>query len=80
MTNGNIYLPLANLTEFQKRMLDPATSAATVKAANPTLLANGMGQTNFTPPLKPDDPRFARWRRSSATSLASRSSPRRFSI
>jgi pimeloyl-ACP methyl ester carboxylesterase len=51
-----MYLPLANLTEFQKRMLDPATSAAAVKSVNAGLLAGGMGQTNFTPPLKADDP------------------------
>lgn len=56
ITNGNLYLPLANLTEFQKRMLDPATSAAAVKAANANLLATGMGRTNFTPPLSADDP------------------------
>ena len=56
LTNGNMYLPLANLTEFQKRMLDPATSAAAVKAANANLLAAGMGRTNYTPPLKDDDP------------------------
>ena len=56
LTNGNMYLPLANITDFQKRMLDPAKSAALVKSVNARLLAGGMGQTNFTPPLKPDDP------------------------
>jgi pimeloyl-ACP methyl ester carboxylesterase len=56
LTNGNVYLPLANLTEFQKRMLDPATSAAAVKNVNPTLLAAGMGQTTYTPGLRADDP------------------------
>lgn len=56
LTNGNMYLPLANLTDFQKRMLDPATSAAAVKAVNAGLLAVGMGQSQFTPPLKADDP------------------------
>jgi pimeloyl-ACP methyl ester carboxylesterase len=56
LTNGNMYLPLANLTEFQKRMLDPATSAIAVKSVNAGLLANGMGATTFTPPLKQDDP------------------------
>ncbi len=54
--NGNVYLPLANLTDFQKRMLDPATSAAAVKAVNPALLAAGLGATTRTPALKPDDP------------------------
>ncbi|MFN7982205.1 MAG: alpha/beta hydrolase [Vicinamibacterales bacterium] len=56
LTNGNMYLPLANLTDFQKRMLDPATSAAAVKAVNAGLLAVGMGQSQYTPPLKADDP------------------------
>jgi pimeloyl-ACP methyl ester carboxylesterase len=56
LTNGNLYLPLANLTDFQKRMLDPNTSATAVKAVNPGILAAGMGSTNYTPPLKVDDP------------------------
>jgi pimeloyl-ACP methyl ester carboxylesterase len=56
LTNANMYLPLANLTEFQKRMLDPATSGAAVKSVSAGLLAVGMGATNYTPPLKPDDP------------------------
>jgi pimeloyl-ACP methyl ester carboxylesterase len=54
--NGNVYLPLANLTDFQKRMLDPSTSAAAVKAVSPALLAAGLGATTRTPALKPDDP------------------------
>jgi pimeloyl-ACP methyl ester carboxylesterase len=31
ITNGNIYMPLANLMEFQQRLLDPSTSAAALK-------------------------------------------------
>lgn len=54
--NGNVYLPLANLTDFQKRMLDPATSAMAVKALTPELLAAGLGATTHTPGLKPNDP------------------------
>lgn len=56
LTNGNMYLPLANLTEFQKRALNPATSAAAVKNMTPELLAGGMGATTFTPALLPGDP------------------------
>jgi len=56
ITNGNLYLPLANLTEFQKRMLDPSTSAAAVKAVNAGLLAAGLGQSQYTPPLPATDP------------------------
>ena len=37
-------------------MLDPATSAAAVKAVNASVLGAGMGQTQYTPPLKPEDP------------------------
>lgn len=56
LTNGNMYLPLANLTDFQKRMLDPALAPQVVKTVTAPLLAVGMGQTQYTPPLKADDP------------------------
>jgi pimeloyl-ACP methyl ester carboxylesterase len=56
ITNGNMYLPLANLTEFQKRTLNPATSAEAVRNMTPALLAGGMGATTFTPALKTGDP------------------------
>lgn len=55
ITNGNLYLPLANLTDFQKRMLDPALAPQVVKTVTAALLAVGMGQTQYTPPLKADD-------------------------
>lgn len=55
ITNGNLYLPLANLTDFQKRMLDPATAPQVVKSVNAGLLAVGMGQSQYTPPLRADD-------------------------
>ncbi len=55
LTNGNMYLPLANLTDFQKRMLDPATAPAAARGVTPALLAVGLGQSNYTPPLKADD-------------------------
>lgn len=56
LTNGNLYLPLANLTDFQKRMLDPALAPQVVKTVTPALLGVGMGQTQYTPPLRADDP------------------------
>jgi pimeloyl-ACP methyl ester carboxylesterase len=59
LTNGNVYLPLSNLTDFQKRLLDPQTSAAVVKAVTAPVLAAGMGNTTYTPPLKPADPEVA---------------------
>ena len=51
-----MYLPLANLTEFQKAMLNPATSAMAVKSLSPERLAIGMGATLYSRPLKPEDP------------------------
>jgi pimeloyl-ACP methyl ester carboxylesterase len=56
LTNANMYLPLANLTDFQKAMLDPATSAAAARSTTPERLAVGVGATQYSPPLKPDDP------------------------
>ncbi|MGQ7454099.1 hypothetical protein ACTGXK_11930, partial [Streptococcus suis] len=56
LTNANMYLPLANLTQFQKAMLNPATSAQAVKKVTAQALAEGMGHTQYSPPLKADDP------------------------
>jgi pimeloyl-ACP methyl ester carboxylesterase len=56
ITNGNIYLPLAKLMEFQERLLDPSTSAAALKQVTPPLLAAKLGASLYTPPLKPSDP------------------------
>lgn len=56
ITNGNVFLPLANLTDFQKRTLNPATSADAVRNMTPALMAAGMGATTYSPALKPDDP------------------------
>jgi len=56
LMNANIYLPLANLTEFQKAMLNPATSAIAVQRLGAEQLAAGLGKTQYTPPLPPDDP------------------------
>lgn len=56
LMNGNVYLPLANLTEFQKRTLDPATSAVVIKNMTAPLFAAGLGQSTYTPALKADDP------------------------
>lgn len=56
LTNANMYLPLANLTRFQKAMLNPMTSAMAVKRATPERLAAGLGETQYSPPLPPNDP------------------------
>ncbi len=56
LTNANMYLPLANLTDFQKAMLNPTVSALAVKRVTPDRLAVGLGATQYSPPLKPEDP------------------------
>lgn len=56
VTNGNIYLPLSNLTSFQTALLDPATARATAAATTPELLAAGMGMSTFIPRRTPEDP------------------------
>ncbi len=59
LTNGNIYLPLSNLTAFQTALLDPATARATAAAATPELLAAGMGMSTFMPRRTLQDPEIA---------------------
>jgi len=56
VTNGNIFLPLSTLTQFQRLILDPATGPSILAQAPPEQLAAGMGQTTFTPPRAADDP------------------------
>jgi pimeloyl-ACP methyl ester carboxylesterase len=59
VTNGNIYLPLANLTVYQTALLDPATGRATAAATTPETLAAGMGASTFMPRRTLDDPEIA---------------------
>ena len=59
LTNGNIYLPLSNLTAFQTALLDPATARATAAATTPEMLAAGMGMTTFMPRRTLQDPEIA---------------------
>jgi pimeloyl-ACP methyl ester carboxylesterase len=56
LTNGNLYLPLANLTNFQRRLLDPTLARAALEFITPQLLAEGLGHTTFTPPRTAIDP------------------------
>lgn len=56
LTNGNIYLPLSNLTRFQRLVLDPSTAPGVVDVMTPAMLAAGMGTTTFSPPRAPDHP------------------------
>ncbi|WP_421840135.1 alpha/beta fold hydrolase [Mycobacterium sp.] len=56
VTNGNIYLPLANLTAFQTALLDSTTARATASAVTPELLAAGLGASTFMPRRTLADP------------------------
>jgi pimeloyl-ACP methyl ester carboxylesterase len=59
LTNANIYLPLANLTGFQKALLDPTVARSTARATTPEMLAAGMGATTFMPRRDATDPEIA---------------------
>jgi pimeloyl-ACP methyl ester carboxylesterase len=56
VTNGNILLRLSNLTTAQRLMLDPATAKTMLDTATPQQLAEGMGQSTYSPARGPDDP------------------------
>jgi pimeloyl-ACP methyl ester carboxylesterase len=56
LSNGNIFLPLSNLTDAQRRILDPRSGPQVSATLTPALLAQGMGATTFTPARKADDP------------------------
>jgi pimeloyl-ACP methyl ester carboxylesterase len=56
LTNGNIFLPLSNLTTFQRLVLDAGTASDVLAVLTPGALAAGMGMTTFTPPRSPPDP------------------------
>ncbi len=58
-TNANIYLPLANLTGFQKALLDPTVARSTARATTPEMLAAGMGATTFMPRRGSDNSEIA---------------------
>jgi pimeloyl-ACP methyl ester carboxylesterase len=54
--NGNVFLPLSNLTDFQRLVLDPATAPAVLEQITPEAFAAGMGLVTFTPGRGLDDP------------------------
>jgi len=56
LTNGNIFLPLSNLTDAQRVMLDEATAPGLLENATPEVLAMGLGAATFFPPRPADDP------------------------
>jgi pimeloyl-ACP methyl ester carboxylesterase len=56
ITNGNIFLPMSNLTQAQRIMLDPQLGPAALAQSTPEQLAVGIGPLMYTPPRGPDDP------------------------
>ena len=55
LSNANVFLPLSNLTNFQRQVLDAETWPAVLDVLTPEMLAIGMGQTTFTPRRGLDD-------------------------
>jgi pimeloyl-ACP methyl ester carboxylesterase len=56
LSNGNIFLPLSNLTDAQRRILDRDLGHQIGTVLTAAQLAEGMGATTFTPPRKAGDP------------------------
>jgi pimeloyl-ACP methyl ester carboxylesterase len=56
LSNANIFLPLSNLTEAQRRILDAESGPQLAGLLTPAQLAEGMGASTFTPPRKAGDP------------------------
>ncbi len=56
LSNGNIFLPLSNLTGAQRRILDSETGPHVAAALTPSQLAEGMGASTFSPPREPGHP------------------------
>lgn len=56
LTNGNVHLPLSNLTDAQRIMLDENTAPGLLENATPEMLAAGMGAATFFPPRDAGDP------------------------
>jgi pimeloyl-ACP methyl ester carboxylesterase len=56
MSNGNIFLPLSNLTQAQRQVLGTGSGPQIAAALSAPVLAEALGATTFTPPRKPGDP------------------------
>lgn len=55
ITNGNVFLPLSNLAQWQRLMLDPQTGPAMLAKTTPGA-RGGLGKQAYTPPRGADDP------------------------
>ena len=76
LSNGNMFLPLSNLTSFQRRVLHSDTAPAVLEVLTPDALAAGMGTTTFTPPRSLDDPSIAALAQTFALQRRHRGGPR----
>ena len=56
LTNGNIFLPMSQLTDAQRIMLDPEAGPAALRQGTPEQLAVGVGPLMYWPPRGADDP------------------------
>jgi pimeloyl-ACP methyl ester carboxylesterase len=56
LSNGNIFLPLSNLTSAQRQALDAQSWSQIAAVVTPSVLAEGLGASMFTPPRRAGDP------------------------
>ena len=56
LTNGNIFLPLSNLTGAQRQVLGAESWSRIAAAVTPSRLAQALGASTFTPPRQAGDP------------------------
>jgi pimeloyl-ACP methyl ester carboxylesterase len=59
LSNGNMFLPLSNLTMFQRLVLDHDSAPQVLEALTPEVPAAGLGEHTFTPPRSLEDPAIA---------------------
>lgn len=56
LSNGNIFLPMSQLTGVQRMILDKETGPQLLASATAAQLAEAMGASTFTPSRPPGDP------------------------
>src|SRR5262249_51284665 len=56
LSNANIFLPMSNLTELQRRILDASTGPQILAGLTPEQMAEAMGAGTFPPPRQAGDP------------------------
>jgi pimeloyl-ACP methyl ester carboxylesterase len=59
LSNGNMFLPLSTLTNFQRQVLHADTAPGVLEVLTPDALAAGMGNATYTPARSLDDPAIA---------------------